>query len=80
MMGTFVGIAFSKSEHAVQILPIIIIPFVIFGGLVVNVNDVPAYANWMQYFSPIRHAYSSIVMDQLSTKKMHNIINEDGVK
>jgi hypothetical protein len=36
MLGTFVGIIFSTAEHAVQILPLIVIPLVLFGGLVVN--------------------------------------------
>ena len=80
MMGTFVGIAFTKSEHAVQILPIIIVPFVIFGGLIVNLDDIPAYANWMQYGSPMRHSYSCLMLDQLSTSKMHNLADNEDIR
>lgn len=67
MFGSLVGIVFSTSEHAVQILPVIIIPLVLFGGLVVNLNSIPNYANWFQYFSPIRHVYSGIMIDQMGT-------------
>jgi hypothetical protein len=38
MLGTFVGILFSTAEHAIQILPLIIIPLVMFGGLIMNLN------------------------------------------
>lgn len=74
MFGSFVGIVFSTSEHAIQILPILVIPLVLLGGLVVNLSDIPAYASWAQYISPIRHTYSALMVDQLSSKKMHNIM------
>ena len=66
MMGSFIGIVFSTSEHAIQILPLIVMPLVLFGGLIVNLNSIPKYTSWIQYISPIRHAYSSLVLDQLS--------------
>jgi hypothetical protein len=36
MFGSFVGIIFSTAEHAIQILPLLVIPLVLLGGLVVN--------------------------------------------
>lgn len=67
MMGSLVGIVFSTSEHAIQILPLIIIPLVLFGGLIVNLRTIPDYSSWAQYLSPIRHCYSSLILDQLSS-------------
>ena len=80
MTGTLVGIVFSTSEHAIQILPLIVMVIVIFGGLVVNLHDIPSYTQWLQYLSPIRHGYSCLMIDQLSTKKMHHSINQPGVR
>lgn len=80
MMGSLVGIVFSTSEHAIQILPLIIIPLVLFGGLIVNLKTIPEYSSWAQYISPIRHTYSSLILDQLSSNRMHNIIQFDEVK
>ena len=74
MMGSLIGIVFSTSEHAIQILPLIVIPLILFGGLVVNLKSIPDYSKWIQYLSPLRHAYSSLVLDQLSSKKMYNVI------
>jgi len=67
MMGSLIGIVFSTSEHAIQILPLIIIPLVLFGGLIVNLRTIPDYSSWAQYLSPIRHSYSSLILDQLSS-------------
>lgn len=67
MMGSLVGIVFSTSQHAIQILPLVVIPLVLFGGLIVNLKSIPEYSSWAQYISPIRHTYSALVLDQLSS-------------
>lgn len=67
MMGSLIGIIFSTSEHAIQMLPIVIIPLILFGGLVVNLRTIPSYSSWAQYISPIRHTYSALILDQLNS-------------
>lgn len=66
MFGSLVGIVFSTAEHAIQILPLLVMPLVLFGGLVVNLNTIPEYSRWIQYLSPIRHTYSALILDQMS--------------
>ena len=80
MMGTFIGIIFSTAEHAVQMLPLILIPVIIFGGLPVNLNQIPAYVRWIQYLSALRHSYSALLIDQLSTAKLHKINDDPEVR
>ena len=58
---------------AIQILPAFMILFLIYGGLPVNLYDLPAYSSWIQYISPIRHVYSSLMENVLNTDKMHNL-------
>ena len=58
---------------AIQILPLIVIPVVMFGGLSVNLNDVPVFSRWIQYLSVIRHGYSVLMLNLLSTEKMHKL-------
>ena len=45
----------------------------LFGGLVVNLNDIPAYSSWMQYISPLRHGYSSLMLNTLNTDKLKHL-------
>jgi ABC-type multidrug transport system permease subunit len=73
IFGMCVGVLFSTGEVAIQLLPLIMIPILLYGGLVVNLNDIPEYNRWLQYLSPIRHGYSSVMINQLHTDKLHNI-------
>ena len=45
----------------------VVIPILIFGGVVVNINDIPAYVRWLQYLSPLRHSFLIVFQDQLSS-------------
>ena len=47
----------------------VLIPIIIFGGLAVNINDIPAYIRWLQYLSPLRHSFLIIFQDQLDSEK-----------
>ena len=67
ILGILVGIVFTTSELAIQILPILIIPILLFGGLVVNLNDIPAFSSWIQYLSQMRHGYSALALNILNT-------------
>ena len=77
--GLFIGVVFSTSQFAIQILPIIMIPLLLFGGLVVNLNDIPAYSSWMQYISPMRHGYSSLMLNTLNTDKLKHLADNKEV-
>lgn len=79
-MGTLTGIIFNTEAEAGQILPLIMIPVVIFGGLVINLNDIPSYIRWMQYVSPIRHGYSCLMFNQLGSDTMHHMVDFEEVR
>ena len=70
-LGILTGMLFSTEAQAGQILPLIMIPMTIFGGLVVNLNDIPIGVRWMQYLSAIRHGYSCLMINQLSTENLY---------
>lgn len=48
-------------------LPSVMIPMMLFGGLVVNISDIPVYLRWLQYLTPIRHSFLIIFQDQMSS-------------
>jgi len=53
------------------------IPILIFGGLVVNLNDIPAYISWLQYISPLRHSFLIIFQDVLNSSKLQQLLPYD---
>ena len=61
-------------------LPAVLIPIMIYGGLTVNLNELPSYSYWIQYVSPIRHGYSIIMEDLLGTDKMHDLAENAGIR
>lgn len=51
-------------------LVFVLIPIIIFGGLVVNINTIPIYIRWLQYISPLRHSFMIVFQDQLQSAKL----------
>lgn len=70
--GLFFGILCKDSSAAVIYLPMVLIPIILFGGLVVNINDIPVYLRWLQYLSPLRHAFLILFQDQLSSNRLEH--------
>lgn len=74
LIGVTVGILCKEASFAVQAAPLIVMPLVVFGGLVVNLKTIPAYSSWFQYLTPVRYGYNLLVYDQLDTDQMQHLI------
>mmetsp|Transcript_8051 Transcript_8051/g.7131 ORF Transcript_8051/g.7131 Transcript_8051/m.7131 type:complete len:102 (+) Transcript_8051:514-819(+) len=48
-----------------SIVSISILPFLIFGGLLVNLNTVPVWIRWLGYISPIRFSAEALLRNEL---------------
>jgi ABC-type multidrug transport system permease subunit len=64
-MGIITGIAIKDQHLAINSAPIVIIPLVLYGGLIVNLKTLPWYSGWIQYFTPLQYSYNAIVQSQL---------------
>ncbi|KAJ1964682.1 hypothetical protein IWQ62_002863 [Dispira parvispora] len=64
--GTLVACAFENMELAMIIMPVTILPLMIFGGLLVNTGTAPAYLAWIQWISPIKYAFSAFAINQFT--------------
>jgi hypothetical protein len=49
----------TKSVSAV--VPIILIPLVLFSGLFKNTGNIPVWLGWIQYISPLKYGYLAMV-------------------
>lgn len=67
LFGLFFGVLVKDQTAAVNLLPMVVIPILLFAGLVVNINDIPEYLRWLQYFSPLRHSVLIVFQDQLES-------------
>ena len=40
---------------------LVMIPFIVFAGFIINFDDVPVWLNWFQYLSPMRYSTEAMV-------------------
>lgn len=64
-LGLLLGIAARDSSTAIALVPIIILPFVIFSGFFVNSHTVPVYFIWVPYISFVRYAFGALVINEV---------------
>ncbi|POM73349.1 Multidrug resistance protein ABC Superfamily [Phytophthora palmivora] len=52
---------FRRVRVALIVYMLLLILFVIFGGLLINVDDVPDYLIWLHYISPVKYGYEAMM-------------------
>ncbi|KAG1687842.1 hypothetical protein DVH05_004573 [Phytophthora capsici] len=60
-LGYMVSCLVRRIDIAPIIGMIIILPFMLFGGLLINSDDCPKYFIWVQYISPIKYGFEAIM-------------------
>ena len=63
-IGTAIASAAKNINIALQFGPFIIIPFILFSGLLINADSIPIYFSWIQYISPIRYMYQEVYKNE----------------
>ncbi|RLN92144.1 hypothetical protein BBJ28_00019385, partial [Nothophytophthora sp. Chile5] len=52
---------FRRVKVALLVYALLLVLFVVFGGLLVNVDDVPDYLIWLHYISPVKYGYEALM-------------------
>uniref|UniRef100_H3GF88 ABC transporter domain-containing protein n=1 Tax=Phytophthora ramorum TaxID=164328 RepID=H3GF88_PHYRM len=52
---------FRRVRVALIVYMLLLILFVVFGGLLINVDDVPDYLIWLHYISPVKYGYEALM-------------------
>jgi ATP-binding cassette subfamily G (WHITE) protein 1 len=63
-VGTVAGAAFPDITMALVVLPLILLPLMMFSGLFVNVGNLPAYFAWIKWVSPMKYAYQALMKNE----------------
>lgn len=63
-LGFTLGSIFSSLPVALAVAPSIILPLAIFSGLFAGSAAMPAYFRWIQYLSPIKYGFESLVKNE----------------
>jgi ABC-type multidrug transport system permease subunit len=64
-LGLFIGTIAKDSEVAISLVPIIIMPFMIFSGYFVNRKNTPPWFIWVEWISFIRYAFEGVIINEV---------------
>lgn len=56
------SIVFENAEMAISMVPVLIIPLIVFAGFFVNQNNIPYYFYPIQYVSMLKYGFQASVM------------------
>ena len=71
-IGTFISAIFDDVAIALAVLPLVLLPVLLFSGLFVNFGNFPAWLSWLQWASPVRYAFSGLLRNQFSNYTFNN--------
>lgn len=66
-LGLFLGCAVSDAKLITVLMPVVILPFVLFSGFYKNRNDLPVWLFWLEYLSPLKYGFISFIRNELNT-------------
>lgn len=70
--GIFIAACFDDIKTALAVLPIVILPLLLFSGLFASSDALPSYLSWIQYISPMKYAYTGLVINEFNGRELDN--------
>lgn len=71
-IGTFISAIFDDVGMALAVLPLFLLPVLLFSGLFVNSENFPVWLSWLQYGSPVRYSFSGLLQNQFNSYTFNN--------
>ena len=65
-IGIFVGSAVKDPKVAAELMPALIVPQLLFSGLFISVNLIPAFLRWAQYLCSLTYAVRLVLIYEFS--------------
>ena len=65
-LGIFLGACFEKIDTALTAMPMLLLPLMIFGGILVNLKNVPWPFLPIKWISPVKHAFVALTKNDLT--------------
>ncbi|KAJ2663369.1 hypothetical protein IW148_002499 [Coemansia sp. RSA 1199] len=64
--GLLLGSVFNNMSTILAALPGMFLPFLLFGGLLVNTGNSTVWLRWVQWISPIKYGYTAMMKNQFT--------------
>lgn len=66
-LGTLIASIFVDLQVALAVLPVILLPLVLYSGFLLNGASVPRYLTWIRFLSPTQYALTALFKTQFSS-------------
>jgi len=65
-LGILAGSAFSDPKVATNVVPLFMLPLMVFGGFYINSDSLPDWLEWFQWVSPYRYCLEGLMRNEYS--------------
>jgi len=66
-VGYLAGSSFSDAKIATAVMPLFIMPFMLFAGFYKNSADFASWIGWFQYLSPFKYSFMAVSINEFTT-------------
>lgn len=67
-LGLFLGSIILDAKSVSAVVPIFLLPIILFSGFFKNRDDLPVWIGWIEYISPNKYGFIAFVSNQVSNK------------
>lgn len=64
-IGLLIGSVILDEKSVAAVVPIFILPFILFSGFFKNRNDLPGWIGWLEYLSPIKYGFIAFMTNEV---------------
>ncbi|KNE59398.1 hypothetical protein AMAG_03681 [Allomyces macrogynus ATCC 38327] len=65
-IGMLAACAFNELSVALAIVPVILLPLMLFSGLFVNSDNIPVFLDWIKYISPVKYGFVGMTKNEFT--------------
>jgi len=70
-LGIFVASFFADIAVALAVVPMFLMPLMIFSGFFVNAGTSPVFLQWIKYISPMKYAFVALIKNEFEGLALH---------
>jgi len=70
-LGVFVASFFSDIAPALAVVPMLLMPLMIFSGFFVNTATSPIWLRWIKYISPMKYSFVALIKNEFTGLHLH---------
>jgi ATP-binding cassette subfamily G (WHITE) protein 1 len=65
-LGVCFGCIFTSLPVALAVTPLVLLPLMLFSGLLLNQGSIPVYVDWIKYIAPMKWGFSALAINEYS--------------